>query len=65
MSQIYIIISIVVLIVIAAIIFLKRKKERKPLSRLAAFAFLFIIAGIVFGDNRLQLNGHWCDSCYY
>ena len=53
MSEIYILISIIILAIIAIIVILRRKKERKPLSKLAVFAFLFIIAGIVFGDNRL------------
>lgn len=52
-SQIYILISIIVLAVIAIIVILRKKKERKPLSKLVIFAFLFIIAGIVFGDDGL------------
>ncbi len=52
-SQIYILISIIVLAIIAIVVILGRKKEQKPLSKLAALAFLFVIAGIVFGDDRL------------
>jgi len=52
-SQIYILISIVVLAVIMIVLALTRKKMQKPLSKLAAFAFSFVIAGIVFGDDRL------------
>ena len=52
-SQIYILISIIVLAIIALAVILRRKKERKPLSKLAVFAFLFVVAGIAFGDNRL------------
>ncbi len=52
-SQIYILISIVALAIIMLILIFTRKKMGKPLSQLATFAFLFIIAGIVFGENRL------------
>ena len=52
-SQIYIAISIVVLAVIALVVILlgKSKKENR-LTPLAGFAFGFILAGIIFGDNR-------------
>ncbi len=52
-SQIYILISIIVLAIIAVVVFLRRKTEQKPLSTLAALAFLLIIAGLFFVDNRL------------
>ncbi|MBZ9578710.1 hypothetical protein KJA14_02565 [Patescibacteria group bacterium] len=52
-SQIYILISIIVLAIIAIVVILRRKKEQKPLSKLAALAFSLVIAGIVFGDDRL------------
>lgn len=52
-SQIYILISLVVLALIMAVLILTRKKMQKPLSKLAIFAFIFIMAGIIFGDNRL------------
>ncbi len=52
-SQIYILISVIVLAVIALVVVLRRKKEQKPLSKLAALAFAFVIAGIVFGEDRL------------
>lgn len=51
-SQIYILISIIVLAIIMVVLILTRKKMEKPLSKLATFAFMFIIAGIVFEDNR-------------
>ena len=53
-SQIYIAISIVVLALIAILVFFvgKNKKEKK-LSKLAGLSFAFIIAGIVFGEDRL------------
>jgi uncharacterized membrane protein len=52
-SQIYILISIIALAIIAIVVILRRKKEQKPLSKLAVFAFGFVIAGIIFGDDRL------------
>jgi len=52
-SQIYILTSIIVLAIIAIVVILRREKEQKPLSKLTALAFAFIIAGIVFGDDRL------------
>ncbi len=52
-SQTYILISIIVLAVIMTILILVRKKMGKPLSKLTAIAFMFVIAGIAFGDNRL------------
>jgi DMSO/TMAO reductase YedYZ heme-binding membrane subunit len=52
-SKIYILIGIIALAVIMAVLILTRKKMGKPLSRLAAFAFVFIMAGLIFGENRL------------
>lgn len=53
-SQIYILVSIVVLAVIAILIFVVGKKEKgKRLTPLASFAFAFVLAGILFGDNQL------------
>ena len=53
-SQIYIAISIAVLAIIALLVFFvnKNKKEKK-LSKLAGLSFAFIIAGIIFSDDRL------------
>ena len=51
-SQIYIAISILVLAIIALLVFFKTKKEKK-LTPIAGLAFGFILAGIIFGDNRL------------
>ncbi|MHC4241829.1 MAG: hypothetical protein ACYS3N_17540 [Planctomycetota bacterium] len=52
-SQIYIAISIVVLAVIALlVIFLGKSKKENRLTPLAGLAFGFILAGIIFGDNR-------------
>lgn len=53
-SQIYIALSIAVLAVIAILVFFVHKeKKEKPLSKLAALSFAFVIAGIVFGEDRL------------
>lgn len=43
------------LAIIAVVVISRRKKEPKPLSTLAALAFLLVVAGIFFGarDNRL------------
>jgi hypothetical protein len=54
MSQIYIAISIVVLAVIALLVIVSGKsKKQNRLTPLAGIAFGFILAGIVFGDDRL------------
>ncbi len=53
-SQIYIAISIVVLAAIALlVIFLGKSRKENRLTPLAGLAFGFILAGIIFGDNRL------------
>ncbi|MDD5191648.1 MAG: hypothetical protein PHH54_01995 [Candidatus Nanoarchaeia archaeon] len=53
-SQIYILISIIVLLIIAILVFfIKKNRKQKSLTLLASLAFVFIIAGIIFGDSRL------------
>ncbi len=53
-SQIYIAISIVVLAIIALlVVFLGKSKKENRLTPLAGLAFGFVLAGIIFGDNRL------------
>lgn len=52
-SQIYILISVVILFVIALFFFLNRKKKQKRLSNLAVLSFIFVISGLLFGDDRL------------
>lgn len=53
-SQIYILIAIVGLLLIVLALFIIKKNKKKPrLTPLTSLAFAFIIAGIVFGDNRL------------
>jgi hypothetical protein len=53
MSQIYIAVSIIALAIVALLIFFaaKRKKEKR-LTPLAGLAFGFVLAGILFGDDR-------------
>jgi len=53
-SQIYIAMSIIVLAIIALLVFfVNRNRKEKRLSKLAGLSFGFIIAGIIFGDDRL------------
>lgn len=53
LSQIYIAMSIVVLAVVSILVFVVSKnKNEKRLSPLASFAFAFVLAGILFGENR-------------
>jgi len=53
-SGVFFVGSIVILAAIAAIwFFIARKKKQEKLSPLAGLAFAFIIAGMVFGDDRL------------
>ena len=53
-TQIFIAVSIAVLAVIALLVFFlgKRRKESR-LTPLAGLAFGFVLAGIIFGDDRL------------
>jgi hypothetical protein len=53
-SQMYIFVAIVVLAVIALLVFVAGKRgPGRQLTPLASFAFAFVLAGIVFGENRL------------
>jgi EamA domain-containing membrane protein RarD len=53
-SQVYILISIIALLIIAIIIFFVRgKKKGKKVSLLGGLGLMFVLAGIIFGDNRL------------
>ena len=50
----YILISIAVLLIIAILLFVvKKNKKEKKLTPLASLAFSFVLAGIIFGDDRL------------
>ncbi len=53
-SQIYILISILALLIIAVLVFVayKNKKEQK-ITPLTGLAFGFVLAGIIFGEDRL------------
>jgi uncharacterized membrane-anchored protein YitT (DUF2179 family) len=51
-SQIYILVSILALAAIIFILFLTRGKKHKKISILTYLAFMFIIAGIIFGDSK-------------
>jgi hypothetical protein len=53
-SQIFIVLSIVVLAAIAVLVFLVGRGRRETrLTPLASLAFGFVLAGIIFGDDRL------------
>jgi len=53
-SPMYILIAIAVLLVIASIVFSTgRHGTKKNLTPLAGLAFGFVLAGMVFGENRL------------
>ena len=53
-SQIWIAISIAVLAVVALFVFFVRKNRKENrLTPLAGLAFGFVLAGILFGDDRL------------
>ena len=52
-TQIYIAVAIVVLAVIAlAILFLRKDKKDRKISQMTWLAFAFILAGIVFSDEK-------------
>ncbi len=51
-AQVYIAISIIVLAVIALLMFVF-KKRRAKLTPLTGLAFGFILAGMIFGDERI------------
>ena len=54
LTSIYIAISIIALLIITALVFfVKKNKKQKRLSTLADLSFIFVIAGIVFSDDRL------------
>lgn len=53
-SSVYIIISVVILAFVAIFMYLTiQRKPKEKLSKLAALSFAFIIAGIIFGEDRL------------
>jgi len=56
-SQIYILVSFAVLILVLLVLFLIRKKMKKPITAMAMFAFLCIITGIAFSDDKRVAYG--------
>ncbi|MDD4996386.1 MAG: hypothetical protein PHW15_02885 [Patescibacteria group bacterium] len=51
--QNYVLVIILMLALIWFVLILGRKKIGKPLSRLAIFAFLFVLAGIILNNYKL------------
>ncbi|MBN1955410.1 MAG: hypothetical protein JW900_10215 [Anaerolineae bacterium] len=50
----FIVIAIVVLVIVVALVFLvRREKAENRITLLASLAFAFILAGILFGGDRL------------
>jgi hypothetical protein len=59
----YIILAIIVLLIVAALVFFVGKnKSKNRLTPLAGLAFGFILAGILFGENRIL--GLWSHLCF-
>jgi hypothetical protein len=53
-SQIWIAVSIVVLAIVALLVFFQGKNRKaNRLTRLTSLAFVFVLAGVLFGDNRM------------
>ena len=53
-SSIYIAVSVAVLAVVALLVFfIRRGAGENRLTLLASLAFAFVVAGILFGDDRL------------
>jgi uncharacterized membrane protein len=53
-SQIYIIVSIVIFAIVAVLVFFTgRRRNENRLTPLASLAFAFIVAGILFGEDRI------------
>ncbi len=53
-SQVYISIAIVALLIIAIIVFFVKKNRKEKLTPLVGFSFAFILAGSIFGEDRLM-----------
>jgi hypothetical protein len=52
-SQIYVAISVVILAIVAAIIiFIAKKGRESGSSKLTVLSFMFMISGIIFGEDR-------------
>jgi uncharacterized membrane protein len=55
-SQVYILISVLILLIILIFVFFSKKKKKR-LTPLAGIAFAFVLAGILFGGNRIASYG--------
>jgi uncharacterized membrane protein len=54
-SKIYLVISVIILIALLYLTFFPNKyKEKRKMTPLGSLAFGFVIAGIIFGDDRLM-----------
>ena len=54
MSRFYIAVVLVILAAVALMVFLTRKSgQQRRLSTLASLAFVFVLAGLFFGESRL------------
>lgn len=53
LNELYITIAVIALLVIGVLVFFMNKGKTRKLSPLAGVAFVFVIAGITFGDDRL------------
>ena len=49
----WILIAVLVLIIIFLVLFFLRKNKKKQMSKLGSFSLLFVLAGIIFGDNKI------------
>jgi hypothetical protein len=50
----YVVVSVVAIAVIAVLVFLTgRRREQNRLTPLAGLAFAFVVAGIIFGEERI------------
>ena len=52
-SQFYIAVSIAIVVIVALLIFLASRNKKYRLTPLDGLAFGFILAGILFGSNRI------------
>ena len=51
-TELYLAILLIVLAVVASLLFMRRRTERSA-TRLTRLAYLFVLAGILFGENHL------------
>ena len=53
-SQIYVVLAIVVLLIVALLaVFVRQRGGTRLLTPLTSLAIVFVIAGTVFGENRI------------